>query len=256
LEFRSGSSTTRPRRRFASDDEGDTWGAVSDWVTKTGSRPYTKSCHNGINRIDFIISTSHPNEGASSLYHCYLLVTAGGVETFYKSDGTVIGSSVEPESGTLVYDGSTLDGWQWDITYGSDGKPRVLFSKYVSTTDHRYMFSRWTGSAWTTPVEIVAGGSYLYAVEAYYSGGMCFDGADPDRVYASVQVSGQWEIQEYRTTDDGATWSKVRDITQGSSVKNCRPWSPRGHDGKLKVLWWRGTYTTFTNYSTAIWGAG
>jgi hypothetical protein len=253
--FRSGSGSTRPQQRITSSDEGATWGTAADWITKADARPYVKACSNGTNRIDLFLSTHHPNEGAASLYHCYMQLDAG-VEKFYQSDGTLIGTSTEPENGTLIYDGATLDGWCYDITYGADGRPRVLFTKYESTTDHRYMFSRWTGSVWTTPAQIVSGGSYLYAAEANYSGGMCFDGANPDRVYASVQASGQWEIQDWRTTDSGATWNKWRDITSGSSVKNCRPWSPRGHDGALSVLWWRGTYTSYTNYSTAIWGAG
>lgn len=255
-EYRSGASTTRPRKRFVSTDEGSTFGAGASWINNTGARPYTKSCTNGSNRIDFLITTGHPRDVASSLYHAYLLVDAEGVETFYTSGGTSIGASIAPSDGTTVYDGTTVDGWNWDITYGEDGHPRVLFAKFPSTTDHRYMFSRWTGTEWTTPVEICAAGTYLYLAEDNYSGGMCFDGVNPDHVYVSVQVSGQWEIQEWRTADRGATWSKHRDITTGSSVKNCRPWSPRSHDGRLAVLWWRGTYTTYTNYSTTIWGAG
>ena len=254
-EFRSGIGAERPRKRWASTDDGSTWGAASTWISQAGQRPYTKSCSNGVDRIDFIVTTGHPNESASSVYHAYMQLDAG-VEKFYKSDGTLIGTSMGPSDGTTVYDGSTVDGWVWDITYGADGHPRVLFARYPTTSDHRYMFARWTGSAWTTPVEIVAGGTYLYAAEANYSAGMCFDGNDPTRVYVSAQVSGQWEIQEWRTTDNGATWAKHRDITSGSAVKNCRPWSPRGHDGKIAVLWWRGTYTSYTNYSTAIWGAG
>lgn len=253
--YRSGNTATRPRKGWASDDEGSSWGAGSNWINQTSQRPYTKTCNNG-SRVDMVVTTGHPNEAATSIYHAYMEPSGGSLQ-FYESDGTLIGASMAPADGTLIYDGSSVDGWVWDITYGADGHPWVLFARYPSTTDHRYMFSRWTGSAWTTPVEICAAGTYLYAAEAYYSGGLCFDGNDPTRVFVSVQDGSAWEVQEYRTDDDGATWSKYRDITSGSgSVKNCRPWSPRGHDNKLAVLWWRGTYTTYTNYSTAIWGAG
>jgi len=253
--YRQGNSTQRDRMRRVSTDSGSTWGSGADWITETNARPYYKSCGNGVDRIDFVMTNGHPNEVAASVYHAYMELDAG-TEKFYKSDGTYIGTTMAPGDGTLIYDGSTKDGWVWDISYGSDGHPRVLFTKYESTTDHRYMFSRWTGSAWTTPVQICAAGTHLYSPEVYYSGGMCFDGNSVNKVYVSVQVGSYWELQEYQTTDNGATWSKQRDITSGSSVRNCRPWSPRGHDVKLAVLWWRGTYTTYTNYSTAIWGAG
>lgn len=255
LNFRDGASTTRKQSRLASDDGGATWGSAADWITKTGERPYIKVACNGT-RMDFLISTGHPAEVASSIYHAYMQPDGGGTEYFYQSDGTLIGTTMEPEQGTLIYDGSSVRAWCWDITYGNDGHPRVLFARFPSTTDHRYMTARWTGSAWTTPVEVCAGGSHLYSPEVYYSGGMCFDGNDPTRVFASVQVSGQWEIQEHRSADNGATWAKHRDITTGSAVRNIRPYSPRGHDGRIAVLWCRGTYTTYLNYATAIWGAG
>jgi hypothetical protein len=233
-----------------------TWDTQRTWITQTGQRPYVKAINNGVDRIDFFFTNCHPNEGASSVYHCYMQLDAG-VEKFYQSDGTYIGTGpVTPADATLIYDGSSVDSWVWDITRGADGHPRVLFARFPSTTDHRYMFSRWTGSAWTTPVEITTAGPYLYAAEANYSGGICFDAADPDTVYLSKQVGSVWELSEWVTGDSGATWSKVRDIDNGVSSRNCRPFSPRNHNGELAVVWWRGTYTSYTSYSTSIWGAG
>lgn len=230
------------------------WDAPVVWIAGQ-NRVYTKSCNNGTDRIDFLFTNCHPSENPSSVYHGYMQLDAG-VEKLYKSDGTYVGtSSVTPATFTRIYDGTTTDAWVWDITYGSDGHPRVLFVKFPTTSDHRYMFSRWTGSAWTTPVEIVAGGANLLATEVNYSGGLCFDQADPNRVYASVQVSGQWELQEFRTADSGATWSKYRDITSGSSVRNCRPISPRDATD-VRCIWWSGTYTSFTNYSTELKATG
>lgn len=255
--YRSGTSGDRITKRLSASSPFSSWGSEVNWITGTGARPYVKWCSNGTNRIDFLFTNCHPNEGASSVWHAYMQLDAG-VEKFYKSDGTLIGTSLTPTDATQIYDGTTKNAWVWDITYGSDGRPRVLFVKYESGTDHRYMFSRWTsGSAWTTPVQIVAGGTYLYAAEGYYSGGLCFDQADPNRVYASVQVSSAWEVQDWRTSDDGATWAKSRDMSSsGGSTKNCRPISPRNATAALRCLWWSGTYTTFLNYSTAVVGRG
>lgn len=236
---------------------GTTWDAERAWITNTSQRPYVKSINNGVDRIDFFFTNSHPNEGASSVYHCYMRLDAG-VEKFYKSDGVEITTvPVRPENATLIYDGSSVDSWVWDITYGADGHPRVLFARFPVTTDHRYMFSRWTGTAWTTPVEITAGGTYLYSAEVNYSGGICFDSQRPNVVYLSKQVGATtvWEVEEWITADNGATWTRHRNLTPASTEKNCRPYSPRNHDGQCAVVWWRGEYNTYVDYTTRIIGA-
>lgn len=255
LHYRSGlgGSSTNPMNVRAFD--GASWDAERTWITQNDERPYIKSVSNGVDRIDFLLTNCHPNEGQAKVYHCYMQLD-GSVEKLYKSDGTLIGTGpVTPADCTLIYDGSTVDAWIWDIAYGHDGHPRVLFSRFPSTTDHRYMFTRWTGATWTAPVEIAAGGTYLYAAEPYYSGGLCFDAQNADVVYLSMQVGSYWEVQEWRTPDSGLTWAKARDITTASTVRNCRPYSPRNHDGRCAVLFWRGTYTNYTTYSTAIKGA-
>ena len=251
VHYRSGAGGvgTNPMNVRAFD--GTTWDAQRTWITQTGERPYIKACNNGVDRIDFLLTNCHPNENAASVYHCYMQLD-GSAEKFYKSDGTYIGTSVTPADCTLIYDGTTIDGWVWDITYGADGHPRVLFTRFPTTTDHRYIFSRWTGSAWLTPTEITNAGTHLYSAEQFYSGGITFDGHDPNTVYLSKQVGSFWEIQAWHTNDNGETWSLAQHITQSSSVRNCRPWSPRNHGTWGNVLFWSGTYSTFTNYNTAI----
>ena len=253
FHYRSGAGGvgTNPMNVRAFD--GTTWDSERAWLTETGRRPYVKSCNNGLNRIDFLITDMHPNQGTSSVYHFYMQLD-GSVEKFYKSDGTLIGTGpVTPADCTRIHNGWTLgDGWVWDIKYGLDGHPRVLFTWYPSTTDHRYMYSRWSGSAWTAPVEITNAGTYLYSAEPNYSGGICFESKDANRVYLSKQVGSYWEIQEFATPDSGATWAKVSDITAGSTVRNCRPFSPRNHPYRKAVVWWSGTYTSYTSYNTSI----
>lgn len=252
-----GGAGTNPINARATSDWAS-WDAERTWITQTGSRPYVKSVSNGVDRIDFFFTNCHPNEGAASLYHCYMKLVAG-VETFYKSDGTLINNtgSITPAMATLIYDGTTVEAWTWEINYGSDGNPRVLFVRYPTTSDQRLCFSRWTGTSWTAAVEIAVGGAYLYAAEANYSGGLCFDSLDTNIVFLSTPVSGVREIQEWMTTDNGATWSKRRDITTGTSagVINARPYSPRNRSPKLAVLYWTGTYSTFNSYNTDLVGA-
>lgn len=254
MHYRSGGSLGGTIDRNCRAFDGTTWDAERTWIAQpvNGAWPYIRSASNGVDRIDFLITDRHPIQGLSSVYHCYMKLD-GATELFYKSDGTLIGAGpVTPPDCTLIYDGSTIRGWVWEITYGADGHPRVVFTRFPSTTDHRYMFSRWTGSAWTAPVEITTAGTYLYSGEPYYSGGIGFDGRDPNTVYLSKQVGSAWEVQAWKTTDDGATWALSTHVTTDSGVKNCRPWSPRSHGTHGDVLFWSGTYLSYTNYNTSI----
>lgn len=257
--FRSGTggSGTNPIGIIESTDGGSTWSAQTTFLTNTGQRPYVKWVSNGIDRIDFLITNCHPNESAASIYHFYGRLDGSNAIKYYKSDGTLIGNSVTPADCTLIYDGSTNDAWVFDIAYGSDGRPRVLFVKYATTSDQRFMFSRWSGTAWTAPVEITNGGAYLYDPEVYYSGGLCFDSRNPNHVYLVTPVAGVREVQEWETPDNGSTWGKRRDITAGTSagVINARPHSPRNRSDELAVLYWSGTYASYTSYSTNLKGA-
>lgn len=252
--YRAGNSDANRPHSIISTADFSTWTSeIKIFDAGGAARPYVKSASNGVDRIDFFLTNCHPVEGVASVYHAYALWDAGtSALKYYTSAGVELTLPIDPASCTLIKSGTPHDNWVWDISYGSDGHPRVLYTRFNGTSDHRYEFSRWNGSAWTTPTEVCTGGTFLYSGEPYYSGGMCFDGNDRDVVYVSRQVSSQWEIQEYRTADSGATWAFERSITSGSSVKNCRPYSADGHDGTRGVLWWSGTYTTYISYNTSI----
>ena len=257
LIYRSGLTATMPGAMITSANGGDTWGAEEFLYQFAGQRPYPQYTSNGTNRIDVFTTQAHPSGLNTSVYHFYILFAADGSKTFHASNGASLGPApVSVDAATLVYDGSSQRAWTWDITYGTDGHPRVMFQKRQSATDFRLMMSRWTGSAWTTPTQIAAMGSYIYVGQEDYTVGGCFDGNTPDRAYVSVESGGTSELQEYRTANNGATWTKHRDITTGSGTWNFRPWSPRGHDGRVAVLWCRGVYTSYLDYNMEIWGAG
>lgn len=252
LHFRSWGWGSAPNRARATSDF-VTWDTERHWIYEPGMRPYVIATNNGVDRIDLFFTNCHPNEGASSLWHCYMQLDAG-VEKFYKSDGTYIDTDqIYPASCTRIHDASGgINGWNWDIQYDSaTGLPAVLYSTHESG-NYGLCYSKWTGSAWTPEVRIANAGAGLYPSEPYYVGGACFDGQDTSIVYLSVQVGAAWEIQKWRTFDGGATWEKVQDITSGSVVKNCRPVSPKNSDGSIPVIWWAGVYNTFVDYDCAL----
>lgn len=243
--FRAAAAGSRVR----STQDWVTWDTERTWVQNGTERPYVVWRSNGIDRIDVFFSSGHPNEVVSSLYHAYVLVDAVGAEIWYKSDGTLIGAGpVTPGNATLVYEGSTYDGWNSDILVGRDGFPRVLFQQYRDVgVDHRHMYSRLTDAGWTTPVEVCAAGGYLYATQVWSDGQACFDAQNPDVVYASVTVAGKKRLQEWRTDDHGASWRFVRTLNTDTDHSDFTPSSPEGHDGRAAVVWNYGSYINYDN---------
>lgn len=239
------------------------WDAqVAVWKNVVGGAvtPYYKIIDDGVKRIHFVATDRHPVGGQSSVYHWYMELDGSNIPHWYTTDGTEIVSALPhgPSVATLVSDGSTVRRWIWDIALDAAGNPRILGTRYPNNdgTDIRYMLWRWTGSAWAE-TEICPDGTGLYSPEIFYAGGLCFDSLDCNRIYLSAPISGVREIQEWQSLDDGATWAKLRDITAGTSAGtlNARPYSPRNHHSALGVLWWRGSYTSFTSYAVDIYGA-
>jgi len=231
-----------------SEDGGETWASGTNFFqyideSSVEHRPYFQIARNGTNRIDFTCTQGHPSEVTGcSIYHFYY---SGG--KYYKSDGTEITGAlpIEPADVTQVYDGSTVESWVWDIAIDGSGNPIIVFATFPTpASDHRYNYARWTGSAWDVH-QICTAGAPLYAAESYYSGGVTIDKGNPNIVWCSRNVTGQWEISKYVTADGGATWAETQ-ITTGSSGVNIRPTCADGATG-LYPLWCEGRYTTYAN---------
>lgn len=238
-----------------STDDGATWSARTSFyqVDGTGNPIYLKAVQNGDSRIDFVATDAHPSNGVSSIYHFYY---EGG--SFYRTDGTQITASLpfDHTSLTTVYNAATEGrrAWLWDIAIDPDThSPVIVFASFVSTTDHRYMYARWTGTAWAV-TEICTAGGYLYAAQPHYSGGVVLDHETPSVVYASRDDGSQFEMWRFTTTDQGATFTGEA-LTSSSSGKQMRPVAVRNHAPDLKVLWLSGTYTSYTSFSLGIMGS-
>jgi hypothetical protein len=245
------------------DGTSDPWSAYTDIVTRAGQRPYIKSISDGVSRIDVACSSAQPDEDTFvSIHHFYGQLDGSNVLKWYQTDGTEITSLIplDPTTDIDRIDGGT-NAKRWVSDIGKDGaNPCVLWMLYPNGdgTDIEYWFSRWDGSAWSQ-VKIAEGGTNLYAAEQFYHGGLCFDSADPFRVYLSTNFGGgQYQIQEWRSTDSGSTWTKQRDVTGGSYTGvRIRPYSPRDHNnGSVRLVWCEGRYTTFIDYDTAVYAAG
>lgn len=238
-----------------SNDDGDTFGSAVHLHDIT----YSKAAANGTGRLDMACS-EHPNGStgdATKIYHLYRESNA-----WKKSDGTTIAAAL-PMAGsdmTEVYDAGTDPLWVSDIAIGAGGNPVIAFVTWPAgdTSDARYMYARWTGAAWSV-TQICAAGGYLpdaavggNPIEAYYAGGVILDSADPQIVYASREVSGQWEMFRYVTANGGTSFTSTQ-LTTSSAGKNFRPVSVR-NPADVTVVWLNGTYHSYVDYSVGIKG--
>jgi autotransporter-associated beta strand protein len=275
---------------FTSTDGGATWSTPQILIqTGTGStRPYVKYCSDYNSRIDFLYTDAHPDNFTTSLYHMYY---QGG--SFFQTDGTFLKSFANlpilhdsGERGSVVYQYSdtpqsdpnqwipTARAWCWEIGYQTNGNPVCVFQTKVDNvtgtlwSDARiyYYYATWTGTNWQKRF-IAQAGRPLYNGQPDYGGGMCLDPQDPTTIYIStdaaspfdlttttnVPLGNNYQIWKGTTTDGGLTFT-WRPITGNSTIDNLRPYIPRRFGGEPCVLWFRGTYISYTSFSTSIVG--
>jgi len=79
-------------------------------------------------------------------------------------------------------------------------------------------------------------------------------------VYTSSDVhpatgakTDHYQMYRGRTGDNGATWMWTV-LTPDATEDHLRPFVPRGGQGRHAVLWFRGRYTSYTDYDAAVVG--
>ncbi len=242
-----------------SDDNLKTWAPAQQLLSGSAVRPYVKYATNGKDKIFITFDEGHPRDVPHDSVYA-LTYSKGQLSTM---DGTPVGtmgqlgdSSVNIASVPPLYDGSGPDGKAWvqDAALDPNGNPVVLFATFPTDSDHHYHYARWDGKQWQRTDFTTAGGSIdSGGQEPDYSGGMSLDPNDVSTVYTSREISGQWEIEQWQTSDGGQTFGTPVAITENSTQKNVRPIVPWGPAGPVKVLWMSGTYTNWKGgYKTQL----
>ncbi len=253
-----------------SNDLGATWSGGGKLLTEGGSgdRPYVRLSGDGV-QVHVTASDRHPRNFDNSIHHGY--VEHGALHDSY---GNVIDPNVMDASGvrprdmtTLFQTGTVFNGttmrraWTIDVESDGGGLVRVLFQARANNNalDHRLFYGDFDGTAWSVH-EVCRLGGYLYGAEDDYTGLAALDPDDPSRIWVSTNVDPRngsatlhYEIYEGRTADLGSTWT-FRAITEQSTVDNLRPIVPEWDDERTAVLWFRGRYSTFTNFDAAVVG--
>ena len=181
----------------------------------------TKLAPAGKVRIDIQASKTHPTDSPTNPMFGFYMLTDGTTETFYAQDGAQLAIPFDVTTLTPFYSAPAgqPQAWIGSIAIGPDGNPWMAIVQFFARPtaagqpdDKRYLFSRWTGAAWTDPVQICTAGGGIdtdFVQGAGYSyGGMSFDPLDPSVIIVSRSVNGKpHQLWRYTTEDSGATWT-------------------------------------------------
>lgn len=211
-------------------DGGTTWAAQTVLLQQTGRRPYAVVDSDGDTRIDIAVASGNPlTDDPVSVHH---LSRSGGAWSAGTPPFTVTALPV-------IYDGAEGLGWANSIiTNGA--RPTVGYI-YLADGETHYRIA--DAPDWD-PIEVADAGALLSEAEA-----TVIALTDVDTAYASVKVSGVYELQRF---DRAADWT-AHPVTASSAEDNIFP--VRVHDGaSLRVLWLRGAHTSYLDNSLAVWG--
>ena len=261
-----------------SDDDGATWqsGNIIIRVPSTEKhRPYVRYASNGIDSVHLFYTEAHPRDFDNSLFH---VIIRGG--RILASDGTDIAALTDgleaPDRGTRVFTGDRDHvGWCTDVCLDQSDRPVGIYTVQVGSAglpvgsggdDIRYRYTRWDGKSWRD-FPLAYAGTRLYSGEDDYSGLAAIEpdninivyistNAQPDTgepLISSADNKRHYEIFRGETSDGGETWQWTA-ITTHSSADNLRPLRPKSNSAHRALIWLRGSYRTYTDYSQDVVG--
>jgi hypothetical protein len=241
-------------------------------------RPYVKYANTRSGDIIHVVATDqHPRDFNNSIYHG---MTDGRV--LMDADGRVIDGDLSdqeaatPSQLSLVFQGDADNvAWMADVETDGDDRPVIAFSVQKDGRglpprqggfDHRYHLARFIGGRWVQH-EIAYAGERLYPFEDDYTGLVAIDPLNPDYLVISTNAhpdTGEplvsdadgkrhYELFEGRSKDEGASF-KWRPLTLNSTEDNLRPIIPNWDGPQRIVLWMRGSYRSYTDWDTQIYG--
>ena len=171
-------------------------------------------------------------------YNVYYACSDDGGRTWQRSDGTPYDLPIDEDQAEKLYDCGEHGVWLNDIQVDAAGRPYILFNgAEVETFRSWWKVLRLTDNGWA--LSDVTESDHMYD-----SGALMMFAEDDIRIWGcttAVQAHEDGgEIEEWRSTDGGATWSNSRHLTAGSQWSHNHVKQVRGHQlgpGDLRAIW-------------------
>ncbi len=210
--------------------------------------------------VDIIISGHPDNDSDNNIYYAYLWLDNGEIRIpeGYIDNINTLKKPLTQNQLMKAYEWRENEAKVriWDV-YSLKNKPALAFSKIDSQEEHSYYYAIYNPDKNKFDVSYItsAGGTISDEREISFSGGMSFikEKDNWNIIYISREINGKWEIEEWRTPDNGINWMS-RPITKNSYLDNVRPMSVVDSHPSLEVLWMHGAYQHYTEYITEING--
>jgi hypothetical protein len=151
-------------------------------------------------------------------YNVYYAYSDDGGATWRKRGGDICPLPITEADAEQVYASGEHGVWLEDIQLDSRGNPYILFiDADVATYECQWKVARHSQGRWL--VADVARGDHMYD-----AGGLVIRADDDFRVYGPTTPSQPYEdggeMEEWTSTDQGATWTNTRHITLGSKYSH------------------------------------
>ena len=174
----------------------------------------------------FTAFNRHPGGNVDKRTDLYFLQTDDAGRTWTNVRGeTVTVPVTTPQNPALVHDYAAANRLVYihDLDLDRAGRPVILYTTAASFKpgppgDPRWLtVARWTGTEWTF--------TEVTRANHYYSTGSLYLEGDLWRIFAPTEkgpqpLGGGAEIAIWTSRDEGKTWSKQRDVTQGSPMNH------------------------------------
>lgn len=154
-----------------------------------------------------------------AVYHAYLNCSD---DHMYSQNGTDLGTEISEAEGDTyctVYNSGTLNEMALTVKLTGANVPYILFCREVSASDYRYSFTKWTGSAWSTPINLFPNnvGSIVACAD------MIITDANNIEIYLGIPTmplfpsvtSAYGDILKMVSDDAGVTWITERILCSG-----------------------------------------
>ncbi len=147
-------------------------------------------------------------------YNVYYASSDDGGKTWHRSDGREYQLPVDESRAEKVFDSAEHGVWLKDIQLDSQGTPYLLFvDADVTTYRCTWKVARPTSQGWA--ISDVTRSDHMYDAPS-----LAILSDDDFRIWGPSGVSQPYEdggeIEEYRSTDRAATWTKKARLTPGS----------------------------------------
>lgn len=223
-----------------STDNGATWSAAQTIITGV-KRAY---CEWILGASDRLHVAWHYVDGAVNglnVAYMYSDNPSSGTSTWKAIDGTAISVPVAPNAPTNVATGLVFNSSAFNNVYihglAVDGSnaPIVSCAAFDTGTPANSCYKSFTyGAGSWTGVNVMAGattGIDVSGAGGTAQGGLRYLTGTTWRALCAVTVSGLTQLQEFESTNGGASWAKLYDLTSGGTASTHSPqytWNTTG----------------------------